>query len=192
MKRTEINEGTKFNSLTIIREVEKLKRDRAFLCKCDCGKETVVRLCNLTTNHTRSCGCLLTKSITKHGFIHHRLYATWNGMMQRCTNKSHIAYNNYGGRGITVCDEWENIENFIKDMDSTYQTGLTLDRIDNSKGYSKYNCRWSTLTEQHNNTRTNAIVEYNGKNYTQSELSRKLNINLSTLRRRLASNKPLV
>ena len=88
---------------------------------------------------------------TRHGYRYHRLYKTWMGMMQRCHSVNNDGYKNYGLTGISVCNEWHNIENFINDMYPTYMEGLTLDR-ENSKGnYQKSNCRWATKTTQSRN-----------------------------------------
>lgn len=92
-------------------------------------------------------------SIKKHGLSKHRLYLCWFNMMQRCFDKNHKFYACYGGRGISVCDEWLDVSNFIEDMYPSFKEGLTLDRIDNNKGYYKDNCRWATQEIQSRNTR---------------------------------------
>ncbi len=89
----------------------------------------------------------------KHRLTKHRLYKTWNGMLRRCNSSNHIHYEYYGARGIVVCDRWLDVQNFIDDMYPSYIEGLTLDRIDNNKGYYKENCRWATNELQHRNTR---------------------------------------
>lgn len=93
----------------------------------------------------------------------HRLYVIWNNMMQRCYNKNSSSYHNYGKRGIKVCQEWHNIENFIKDMDTSYAKGLSIDRIDTNKHYSIENCRWTTKEIQQRNTR--CIYAHNTSGY---------------------------
>ena len=100
---------------------------------------------------TSSCGC---KSI-KHGLYSHRFYGTWNGMIQRCTNPKIKAYKNYGGRGITVCEEWLDIKLFIEWAEATHPNieGYSLDRINNDKGYSPENCRWADRVTQRANQR---------------------------------------
>lgn len=114
-----------------------------------------------------------------------KFYAVWNAMRQRCDNPNDKAYYNYGGRGIKVCKEWENVDNFYADMFPSYKHGLTLDRVDNDKGYSPANCKWSTRLEQQNNRRTNNYITYKGKTHTVSEWSRILGIKENTLWHRI-------
>lgn len=133
------------------------KKVRYGIYKCYCGNEFKTRIQSVKQNKTKSCGCLHKEKAlifnTKHGLSSHILFGTWSGMIQRCTNKIHMYYNDYGGRGITVCDRWLNVANFIEDMLPTFQKGLTLDRKDNDKGYYKDNCRWVENKIQHRNTR---------------------------------------
>lgn len=133
------------------------KKVRYGIYKCYCGNEFKTRIQSVKQNKTKSCGCLHKEKAlifnTKHGLSSHVLFGTWSGMIQRCTNKIHMYYNDYGGRGITVCDRWLNVANFIEDMLPTFQKGLTLDRKDNDRGYSKDNCRWVENKIQHRNTR---------------------------------------
>lgn len=125
--------------------------------ECYCG--TVFKACttDVKREHVKSCGCLaksiITDRNTSHGMSKHRLYGTWSQMMSRCYNETNEAYSYYGARGITVCDEWHVIENFIADMDNTYKENLTLDRIDGNKGYCLANCRWESKSTQAQNTR---------------------------------------
>jgi hypothetical protein len=105
-------------------------------------------------------------------------------MIERCTKKDHHAYHHYGGRGITVCEEWlDSFQNFYRDMGES--NGKSLDRIDNNKGYSKDNCRWATREEQSNNTRRTKLLTYKGKTLGVSQWSRKLGIPTSTIWNRL-------
>lgn len=127
-------------------------------------------------------------NIKKHGHSPHRgaspTYRTWSGMIQRCKNPNEPAFNRYGGRGITVCDDWLNFEGFLADMGERPK-GKSLDRIDNNGGYCPENCRWATRKEQSNNTRTNRRITYKGKTKTLAEWSRCTGIKPSTLRTRL-------
>ena len=160
-------------------------------CKCDCGNTKVVFRGGLTSGDTSSCGCYRNEHkkefAKKHGLSCHPLYSTWSGMIQRCTNKNAKNYYRYGGRGICVCKDWlEDFEKFYTwAMNNGYSSDLTLDRIDNSNGYSPDNCRWSTKIEQQNNTRRNHNVTYLGITHSLAEWSRLLNVNAETLRYRV-------
>ena len=125
------------------------QKSRYALYKCFCGKEFKAIVKNVKAGSTQSCGC--TK-IT-HNLHRHRLYSVWSNMIQRCTNPEIKDYKNYGERGITVCNEWLNIETFIKDMYPTYKDGLSIDRINVNGNYEKSNCRWTSKEIQARNTR---------------------------------------
>ena len=118
-----------------------------------CGKEWEVISKSINTGHTKSCGCVNLR-IT-HGLAKHPLYGTWASMVKRCTNPNVWDYKHYGARGITVCKEWLDVTNFVAWCDLTYPKlkGMTLDRIDNSRGYSPENCTWSDKTTQNINQR---------------------------------------
>ena len=120
-----------------------------------CGEEFECVTHNIKNGHTRSCGCLIGKQTGSHNLYYHRFYHTWNGVMQRCNNPKHKRYKDYGGRGISVCEEWLDIRNFVDWVEnkSNWEEGLTLDRIDNDKGYSPDNCTFSTKTIQAINRR---------------------------------------
>jgi hypothetical protein len=184
-------DGNRYGRLVVIRDVgysDRMpcgSRRRLVLCRCDCGKELVVAVFRLRSAKTVSCGCKLREnqvSLGKWARINNRkhgmyvgdkpmpTYVRWMLMMQRCYNKKHVAYHNYGGRGIRVCDEWKKSPSqFAIDVGSPPFQGATLDRIDNNAGYSKENVRWSTRKQQANNTRRNCRVEINGVTKTVSE-----------------------
>lgn len=123
----------------------------------------------------------------KHGLYGTRLYRTWNGMRDRCTNKNSKDYQHYGGRGITLCDEWKDSSQFFKwALENGYSDKLTIDRIDNNKGYSPDNCRWITNAEQQRNRNFNQNITYNGITMCVSEWSRKTGIARQTIQKRLA------
>lgn len=125
--------------------------------KCACGNEFKAITYDIKRGHTKSCGCLHKQSIiersTTHGMCKHRLFYTWRSMIDRCTNKKSQMYKHYGARGIVVCDEWRDIDNFINDMYPAFKEGLTLDRIDVNANYDKDNCRWVSQNIQSRNTR---------------------------------------
>lgn len=131
----------------------------------------------------QSYGCV-TK---KHGMFGTRIYKIWDGMKYRCTNPNSDAYHNYGGRGITVCDEW--IHDFMAfynwSMSHGYSDDLTLDRINVNGNYCPENCRWADDITQHNNTRTNRYIEYNGETHTMAEWAKIKGMKYVTLNTRI-------
>lgn len=130
---------------------------RFALYKCHCGTEFRTQPRYIANGHTKSCGCYnrqrLSESKTKHGLAYHRIYKVWCDMVNRCNNNKCRSYKYYGGRGITVCERWLKVENFIEDMYPTFIEGLTIDRENNDKGYYKDNCRWVDRATQQQNTR---------------------------------------
>lgn len=134
------------------------KRKRHYsLYLCHCGNEFKSNTDNVKSGKVSSCGCQIKipSPLGKKDVLlsKHRLYKTWSGMRQRCENPNNDRYIDYGGAGITVCESWKKSINFINDMSSTFVEGYTLDRIDNAKGYSKDNCRWSSAETQARHTR---------------------------------------
>ena len=120
-----------------------------------------------------------------HGMTNTRTYHSWRSMKSRCYYPKNIAYDRYGGRGITVCSRWlDSFENFLEDM-GVAPTGLTLDRIDNDKGDSKDNCKWSTYEEQNKNRSDTVMIEHNGKIQCASDWSKETNISKSSFCKRL-------
>ena len=124
------------------------------------------------------------KFIKTHGMCGTKIHKSWAAMKERCCNKNCKSYYNYGGRGITVCPEWLEFENFYKDMGDMPE-GLTLDRIDNNGDYNKDNCKWSTKKEQQNNRRQNHCLTFRGKTKNIMQWSEELNINYHTLYKRI-------
>ncbi len=120
----------------------------------------------------------------RHGMFGTKIYSIWGGIIQRCHNEQCPAYPRYGGRGITVSDEWRTFENFYRDMGERPQ-GKSLDRSDNDKGYSKENCRWATPKEQARNTRKNLYITHKGQTYLLLEWAEQLGLKSFTLRKRL-------
>lgn len=152
-------------------------------CRCACGTEKDVYESNLLHSKNQSCGCYTLDRLTKHGMTGTKLYGVWQGMIRRCTYKKHIDYEWYQSKGISVCDEWgKNFLNFYDwSMTHGYEEGLTLDRIDNNKGYCPENCRWVTPKEQANNRSTNINITYNGETKTLKQWAEFLGINYSCL-----------
>ena len=164
-----------------------------YLCKCACGTLKMVRGADLVSGKSLSCGCLTRPYKKDHPevtrLIDLRLYTIFNNMRNRCNNPNYPFYANYGGRGIKVCPEWSNVKDFPAfyswAMSNGYSDDLTLDRIDNNKGYSPDNCRWATRKEQQNNTRHNRIIDYCGIKHTLAEWSDITGIDSGTISGRL-------
>lgn len=184
--------GNRYGKLVV---VERLPTDGKgqsilWLCKCDCGNETYVRANMLRSGHTQSCGCLvkerLIESVKTHGMSKTRVYNIWCLMRYRCSVKTRPDYKYYGGRGITVYEKWLAFEEFYKwAKENGYSDELSIDRIDNSKGYSPENCRWATVEEQRNNMRSNRNFMVFGEILTLTQITKKYRININTLRYRL-------
>lgn len=179
--------GLVFGRLTVLELDHVTERDRTYwLCECSCGNRVIVRRDGLVSGHTLSCGCLhselLTDRITRHGMSKTRLYRIWQGMHMRCGNENEPRYDDYGGRGIFVCDEWSEFENFMDwALAHGYSDDLTIDRINNDLGYFPENCRWADRVTQQNNRRNSHYYTYAGKTHTVTEWSRLLGISYSTL-----------
>lgn len=123
----------------------------------------------------------------KHGMIHTRLYSIWHCMKVRCYIKSCLSYHNYGGRGITICNEWKNdfMSFYNWAINNGYNDTLTIDRIDVNGNYEPSNCRWANKKEQDNNRRTSCFIEYNGIKKTVQQWAEEKGINNNTLRKRI-------
>ena len=185
--------GHRFGRLEVVGFCGKTKyRHSIWRCKCDCGEYVTVEKPALISGKTQSCGCLHSEQSAingKAGLIHGMsrtpTYRAWNSLIQRCTNAANASYKDYGGRGIKVCDRWlESFENFYADMGERPE-GMTLDRIDNDKGYEPDNCRWATAEQQANNRRNNRRFECDGSLLTVAQIAKQSSVNEDKLRYRL-------
>ena len=176
--------GERFFHLLVVEKAHRDNRRRYWKCLCDCGNYCYHTADQLKKGSYKSCGC---KKI-KHGLTHSRIRSIYVDMIRRCYNPKDTAYKNYGGRGITICDEWlgENgLINFNEwARNNGYAENLTIDRIDNNGNYEPNNCRWATYRQQANNRRTNIFVTHNGETHTLSEWERILNFPKNTLHQR--------
>ena len=183
--------GRRFGHLIAEKMNNRSNNGNMWLCKCDCGNETLVLSTNLLKGHSKSCGCLRVDTIVKqnrtHGMAKTRLYNTWSNMKTRCANEGRSMYYTYGGRGIKVCEEWnDSFESFYKwAMENGYKDSLSIDRIDNDGDYSPENCRWSTSQQQARNKQTTIRIMYRGQTKTLKEWCDKYNLNYHTAYRRL-------
>lgn len=178
--------GNRFGNLTAIELYERKNNKDYWMCKCTCGRNHIAEYNNLIHGGIKSCGCLRKDQLLKHGKSDTRIYKIWQNMIARCYIESSTNYENYGGRGITVCSEWkEHPEKFIEwGMQSGYANNLTIDRIDVNGNYEPSNCRWASYEEQANNKRNTIYIEYNGKKQTLREWCDELELPYNTIRNR--------
>ena len=184
--------GMKIGRLTVISRADNTNQNKAqWLCVCDCGNKVIVSRRHLKDFSTVSCGCYRSELAKENNSTHKmkgtRIYRIWSGIKDRCCNQNSKYWYRYGARGITVCDEWKNsFEQFYQwSLDNGYRDNLTLDRIDNNKGYYTDNCRWATYKEQENNRSNNRILEYEGETHTISQWSEIVGIEQRLISQRL-------
>lgn len=165
-------------------------------CRCECGTEREkVSVHDLRKGKSLSCGCLrrerTSEATKKHGLVNTPAYRTWSAMRQRCTNPNFKFYSYYGGRGISVCERWQNsFESFLADMGQPPE-GCSLDRIDSNGNYEPGNCRWATRTEQMRNTRACRILTFAGQSMCVADWADQLGINAEVIHARLCRKWPI-
>jgi hypothetical protein len=195
--------GKTFTYLTLMNEelphiTKGGHKHRTARFKCKCGKEKIIQISSVLNNLVKSCGCYSAKIAskrmivinTKHGMYNTPEYNIWVSMKKRCKNQSHKYYNDYGGRGIMVCEEWDkSFENFIYDMGKRPNNQYSIERLDNNNGYYKENCIWATKKQQTRNVRSNVILIANGEKKCLSEYAEILGFSWQKLYYRLFVSK---
>lgn len=182
--------GQRFGKLIALSRADSVGSKARWLCRCDCGVELAIVTGSLVSGNTKSCGCYKVEAVveknTTHGMSRTPIYRTWQSMVNRCTNENYAEYHRYGERGITVCDEWiSSFENFYAHVGDKPK-GMTLDRIDNDKGYAPGNVRWASYSDQMNNKSTNNVLTLkDGREVTTKEASIIFGINYQTLQTRV-------
>ncbi len=183
--------GIKYNKISIIDYYgKKPTANRHFWnAECDCGEKMIITATNIRKKKSKSC-MHCSKPTKTHGKTNTRLFYIWQSMKDRCYNKNNQDYYNYGQKNIRVCDDWNNdFMNFYNwSMRNGYNKKLTIDRINNDKGYQPNNCRWATNIEQANNKKNNIIIEYKGVRDTLPNWARKTGIKPGTLQYRYYNN----
>lgn len=195
MSRVKDLTGQVFSRLTVLRLSHiDAKQNAQWVCRCECGSESTVRGFQLTGGTTRSCGCLQREVASMCGNrprppsvrkVRSPERNAWVAMISRCTNPANKAYKDYGGRGITVSEEWGCYENFIRDMGSRPSSKHSIERINNDRGYSKENCKWATRAEQSRNHRRNRYIDTTSGRMLICDASRLAGISQLALRSRV-------
>lgn len=186
--------GQRFARLVVLGPVDRANnRQIMWLCQCDCGNTSTVAGNDLRSLHSQSCGCFQSERRseirTTHGLSNDPLYVRWCKIIDRCTCPTSDAYANYGGRGISICDEWRHdfkaFHDCVSQLAHYGEKGYTLDRVDNSLGYRPGNMRWATWTEQQRNKRSNHTITFNGITKTLSDWADETGIKRRILSERL-------
>lgn len=180
--------GQTFGRLSVVEFVHRNKHNRVvWRCLCECGETRDVLVSQLTSGKTKSCGCLQREVVGDSNRTHglsNKIpeYNVWVKMLSRCRNPKDKAWPNYGGRGITVSEDWHEFESFIRDMGRRPSPAHSLERESNDLGYSKENCSWQTRTVQNRNKRSNALIAYKGGFVCRAELAEIMETTEKTLR----------
>lgn len=185
----------RFERLVCLREVGRKNGHVLWLCKCDCGGKIETISSSLLNGKTKSCGCLLNesriKNHTSHGLSSRNgkktpLYSVWLMMRQRCLNKKNKYYKRYGGRGIYICEKWNDYAVFYEwAIENGYKKRLTIERKDNNGPYDPKNCKWTTYKEQGRNTRRNRLISFCGKTKTLVEWGETIGLSTEVIRQRI-------
>ena len=195
MSTSENLAGRRFGRLEALSKSGKNARNYAlWLCRCDCGQQTIAASAELKKGRTRSCGCLRREvaadKFKSHGMSDTPAFKSWRSAKDRCSNKAHHAYGKYGGAGITMCPEWiSSFEAFYSCMGAR-PSNTTLDRIDNSKGYEPGNCRWASKKEQSTNSKWPRLISHSGITLNISEWEMLKGFKAGLIQRRILSGWP--
>jgi hypothetical protein len=168
-------------------------KDRYVTCRCKCGVVKAVFAPTLINGRSKSCGCFKQEKITKHGMCNDRFYNIWKNILRRTECDYATGYDNYGGRGISCCEEWHEFNRFKDDMYDSYmehavihgEKNTTIERKDNNKGYGPDNCKWATIQEQQLNKQVTKRYLIDGERLTPLEISKKYNLYYQTVMYRL-------
>lgn len=196
MPKYKPHKDERFGNLVVLEDI----RDphHRCICKCDCGNIKTIMACHLVSGKIDSCGCLTkirnSEARTIHGLTKTKFHQTWSSIKARCFRKTHIQYQNYGARSITVCDRWKN--SFLAFKEDMYQSYLdhvkefgekntSIDRINNDGNYEPNNCRWATIEEQANNKTTSHFITINNETLTLSQWVRKLGVSRATVKQKI-------
>lgn len=197
MKRLDLI-GQKYGRLTVESLAGQRKYHILWNCICECGGSAVVATTHLRSGHTKTCGCAYLESSSatakknaKHGMHLTPEYQVWHSMLGRCFNQNDKKFSLYGGRGISVCEEWrKSFIPFFEHVGYRPSNEYSLDRINGNKGYEPGNVRWATITEQNNNKSTNVRIELDGVTLTASQWARELGIPKSRIYSRIKAGWP--
>lgn len=203
MKRPEISAyrlddltGRRFGRWDVVGRSENDAQGKPrWLCRCECGRERLVRSAPLRSGKSLSCGCFAKEETSarsrKHGQTNTREWETWHRMKQRCYDANADRFQFYGGRGIRVCKRWlDSFQNFYADMGPRPGNGYSIERIDVDGNYEPSNCRWATTREQNRNKRTNVLITAFGRTQLASDWAREAGVSQTTIRDRLRRGLP--
>lgn len=188
--------GKKFGRLTVISRAPNVKGKTMWNCKCSCGSEKAVRASHLSGGRSTSCGCRTIEATTKHGESKRNArspeYSAWLALKDRCNNPVHPSYKDYGGRGITVCQRWQDsFTAFLEDMGRRPAQNLSIDRMDNNGPYSPDNCRWADIYTQLDNRRNSRLYTINGETKCLKHWCQEYGKNYGTARYHAKRGRPI-
>ncbi len=184
--------GERYGQLIVICRASAAGERLKWKCKCECGAQKTINGSAIKSGKTTSCGCAFTERAGKMNFRHgkykSRAYSVWEGIIQRCNNQKSTAYENYGARGISVCPEWSQFQQFYKDMGDPSEN-TTIERNNNNLGYSKENCRWATRPEQDRNRRTSINITIEKETLCVAQWAARIGVSKGTIYSRIKAGK---